>query len=166
MIAFRLASCESDAAGIGAGARPGRYRLAANEADSAFVGSGERTAVLIVEDDYIVASELRNALDDAGFEVVGVADSADQAVDLARSTRPALAVVDIRLFGRRDGVDAAVEMVRTLDVRSIFATAHNDPATRARGQAANPLGWLRKPYTMEAAVAAVKAALAELRKPS
>jgi DNA-binding NarL/FixJ family response regulator len=150
----------------GAAARDQRYRVAPGEGEGPFVGAGASPRILIVEDDYIVASELRNALDEAGFRVVGVADSADQAVELARSTRPALAVVDIRLFGTRDGVEAAVEMARTLDVRSVFATAHHDPATRARGQAANPLGWLRKPYTMEAAIAAVNAALAELRKPS
>jgi DNA-binding NarL/FixJ family response regulator len=70
------------------------------------------------------------------------------------------------LFGRRDGIEAAIELAQSDEIRSIFATAYNDAGTRARAQAANPLGWLRKPYTMEAAVAAVKAALAQLGRPT
>jgi CheY-like chemotaxis protein len=167
LIALRLVLADNDGGGLAlAGARAGVYRIVPGEGGASSIGVGSAPAILIVEDDYIVASELCNALNDAGFDVVGVADNADQAIELARSGRPALAVVDIRLFGRRDGVDAATDMARTLGVRSIFATAHHDPATQARGRAANPLGWLHKPYTMEAAVVAVKAALAELRKPS
>jgi DNA-binding NarL/FixJ family response regulator len=137
-------------------------RVVSGERGTAQAVFGERQRILIVEDDYIVASELANALDDAGFEVSGIANTADEALRLARASRPTLAVVDIRLFGRRDGIEAAVELARFDEIRSIFATAHNDAGTRARAQAANPLGWLRKPYTMEAAVAAVKAALAQL----
>lgn len=120
--------------------------------------------ILIVEDEYLVATELEAMLADAGFAVVGVAASADEAVRLAREQRPALAIVDIRLGGRRDGVDAAIEMAQSLGVRPLFATAHSDPAMRTRAQPAAPLGWLVKPYRMEGLVAAVRQALDDLKK--
>lgn len=118
--------------------------------------------ILVVEDEYLVANDIETALAEAGFEVVGVAASADQAVRLARQEKPALAIVDIRLLGKRDGVDAAIEMAQSLGVRSLFATAHLDSAMRARAQLAAPLGWLAKPYRMEALVAAIRQALKDL----
>lgn len=119
--------------------------------------------VLIVEDDYLVASEIEAALTDAGFAVVGVAGSAAEAVQLARQETPALAIVDIRLAGRRDGVAAATEMAKELGIRSIFATAHGDAEVRERAQQASPLGWLSKPYRMENLVAMIRQALKDLK---
>src|SRR5712671_78232 len=66
--------------------------------------------ILIVEDDYFVATALEQDLTDAGFEVVGIAVTAEEALDLGNLHRPALAVMDIRLAGARDGIDAALEL--------------------------------------------------------
>ena len=118
--------------------------------------------VLVVEDDYLVALQAEAALSDAGFEVVGVAVSAEEAVTLAATRQPAVAIMDIRLAGTRDGIDAALEIFRRSGIRSIFATAHNDPHTRARAAPAQPLGWLPKPYTSESLVEIARRALANL----
>src|SRR6516225_3986684 len=66
--------------------------------------------ILVVEDDFLVATEIEIALSDAGFDVAGVAASADEAVELADSQKPALVVMDVRLGGERDGIHAAVEI--------------------------------------------------------
>jgi two-component system, response regulator PdtaR len=71
-----------------------------------------------------------------------------------------LAIVDVRLAGHRDGVEAAIELFRGHGIRSIFATAHADPETRRRAQAAAPLGWLAKPYSPERLLPLIRAALA------
>jgi CheY-like chemotaxis protein len=81
--------------------------------------------------------------------VVGVAVSADEAVRLAQREQPDVALVDIRLIGRRDGIDAAADMLNQFGVPSIFVTANTDPATRARAQAAQPLAFLEKPVTAQ-----------------
>src|SRR6266852_6988436 len=66
-------------------------------------GSDEQTEprarILVVEDDFLVATEIEIALSDAGFDVAGVAASADEAVELAQSQRPALVVMDVGLPG-------------------------------------------------------------------
>jgi hypothetical protein len=54
--------------------------------------------------------------------------------------------MDIRLYGPRDGVDAAVEFYQSLGIRSIFATAHADARAMERGKMTNPLDWVQKPY--------------------
>jgi DNA-binding NarL/FixJ family response regulator len=108
--------------------------------------------------------EIENALLDAGFKVVGIAASADEAIALARDEMPDLAIMDIRLAGTRDGVDAALQIFSETGIRCIFATAHSDPATRHRALPAQPLGWVAKPYAPHALVQAVRAGLAGLRR--
>ena len=124
--------------------------------------TNEVPRILIVEDDYLVAMEAEAAVVEAGFEAAGIASSAEDAVRLAKSERPTLAVMDIRLIGKRDGVDAALEMYRETGVRCIFATAHHTLATRSRAAPTAPLGWLPKPYSMEDLVEMIKLAVAEL----
>jgi DNA-binding NarL/FixJ family response regulator len=128
--------------------------------DSLAAESPSLPRILIVEDDYLVASELEAALEDAGFAVIGVARSAHEAVSLAKSERPQVAVVDVRLVGDHDGIDAALAMFKDLGIRSIFATAHSDEPTRQRAKAANPLGWVPKPYTPAQVVPLIRSYLA------
>jgi DNA-binding NarL/FixJ family response regulator len=135
----------------------------APENSGAGAGPAERPRILVVEDEYLVAIDIETTLTEAGFEVVGIAASADEAIRLARQQKPRLAIVDIRLAGRRDGIEAAIEMAKTLGVRSIFATAHADPQVRARAEQAAPLGWLSKPYRMESLVAIIRQALKDLQ---
>ena len=131
--------------------------------DALAVGAAREQApkVLVVEDDFLVATEMEVALRDAGFVVTGVAASADEAIALAQSTAPDLAIVDIRLYGARDGVEAALIMFRDHAIRCIFATAHADPVVRERAAPAVPLGWLQKPYTMSLLIDTVRQALAQ-----
>lgn len=124
--------------------------------------AAERPCILLVEDDFLVGMEVEAGLQEAGYDVAGIAATAEEAVAIAAERRPALAVMDIRLAGRRDGVDAALEIFRTLGIRSLFASAHGDSQVRARAEAARPLGWVAKPYRVETLVRAVEAALREI----
>lgn len=121
-----------------------------------------RTRVLVVEDDFLIALQTETALAEAGFEVIGAATTAEEAIDLARKKRPSLAVMDIRLASARDGVDAARELFKELNIRCIFATAHDDAETRRRAEPYVPLGWLAKPYTTTSLVALVIEAASSL----
>jgi two-component system, response regulator PdtaR len=112
--------------------------------------------ILIVEDDYFVGALLEQHLRDAGFHVVGVAMTADEAVRFAERERPDLAVMDVRLAGVRDGIDAAIELRSRYNVPSLFATAHGDLATQTRAEKARPAGWLTKPYSAQLAVATIR----------
>ena len=115
--------------------------------------------ILVVEDDFLVAADIELALIDAGFDVVGVAESADHAVALAAAEQPALVLMDIRLAGGSDGIDAAIRIYRDQGIRSLFASAHSDEPAKRRAAAAQPLGWLQKPYAMDRLIDAVRSAL-------
>lgn len=136
-------------------------------ADSAGTeGRAEPERILIVEDEFLVAAQIESALVDAGYEVVGITSSGEEAIELAISHEPSLAVVDIRLAGEVDGIEVALALFTQRRIRCIFATAHADQDMRARAAPAAPLGWLQKPYSSATLLRAVRQALAELRRDS
>ncbi|TXR46603.1 response regulator [Phyllobacterium endophyticum] len=113
--------------------------------------------VLIVEDEFLIALELENRLVDAGFDVVGIAATAGEAIATAGSERPDVAIMDIRLAGGRDGIDTAIELFAKFGIRSIFSSAHaSDAETQKRATPASPVGWLQKPYSAHALIRLIK----------
>src|SRR5690348_12450451 len=64
--------------------------------------------ILVVEDDFLVAMQIEAALTEAGFALSGTAASGEEAVSMVASVRPALVLMDIRLAGKMDGVEAAL----------------------------------------------------------
>ena len=85
--------------------------------------------ILIVEDEFIVAADLEAKLTKLGHQVVGTAASGDEALSLAEEHRPHIVLMDIRLDGRLDGVEAASEIRNRYHIPVIFLTAHADRAT-------------------------------------
>jgi DNA-binding NarL/FixJ family response regulator len=118
--------------------------------------------ILVVEDDFLVAMQIEAALTEAGFALSGTAASGEEALAMVAAVRTVLVLMDIRLAGEMDGVDAALTLFREHGIRCIFATAHHDPDVRRRAAPAEPLGWLQKPYTMPAMLEAVRHGLADL----
>jgi DNA-binding NarL/FixJ family response regulator len=122
-------------------------------------------SLLLVEDDFLVATEAEAALRDAGYDVGGIASSGEDALHAAASVSFNLAVMDIRLASRMDGVDCALELFKRYGLRCVFATAHYDAEVRCRAEPAQPLAWLAKPYSRSSLVSVVRDALDRLSKP-
>jgi DNA-binding NarL/FixJ family response regulator len=118
--------------------------------------------VLIVEDQYFVAIDCEMHLCDAGFECIGPAATATQAIALAERHRPDFVIMDIRLASDVDGVQAAIEIFEKLGIRSIFSSGHADARMHDEAERAHPFAWLDKPYTSEELVRAARAAVKEL----
>lgn len=116
--------------------------------------------VLIVEDNWLVSLELEAALIDAGYRVPAIAVSAEEALSACEMLKPDLILMDIRLLGERDGVDAALEARRRFDIPSVFLTAHDDPHIQKRAADARPLAWLSKPMTPDHVIACLATLLA------
>jgi DNA-binding NarL/FixJ family response regulator len=112
--------------------------------------------VLIVEDAVLIVLELERALTAAGFEVVGTAASADEALAVAEQEQPDAVLMDVRLRGARDGVDAALELWERFKIRSVFVSGNIDDAMRARAAAAQPLGFVSKPFRVSDIVALLR----------
>ncbi|MDP2410305.1 MAG: response regulator [Pseudolabrys sp.] len=120
--------------------------------------------ILIVEDEYFVGLDIERWLLEANYEVIDIATTAGKAVELAKSQNPDLILMDVRLLGPRDGIEAAIDIYVEMGIRCVFATAHNDTATRARGASARPLGWLHKPFNQNELLKGVEEAMRALRR--
>jgi two-component system, response regulator PdtaR len=123
-----------------------------------------RPSLLIVEDDFMLASEIEETLKQAGYQVLPPAQTAEEAIALAIAHVPTLALVDIELFGGKTGIEVALEMRESVGVRSIFVTGHSDPETVAAAARAEPISWLKKPFGPGSIVAAVQLAVKSLEQ--
>jgi PAS domain S-box-containing protein len=105
-----------------------------------------KTAILIVEDEAIVAADLSGKLQQLGYDVAGITAKGEDAVELAGSLRPGLVLMDISLTGPMDGIEAAEAIRHQLDVPVVYLTAHSDAATRSRAKLSEPFGYILKPF--------------------
>jgi DNA-binding NarL/FixJ family response regulator len=104
-----------------------------------------RKRILIVEDQLLISEYLRIWIDVFGHDVVGVATSAVQAVQLAVELRPDVVLMDLRLDGDRDGVAAAKEIFDLISTRIIYVTGSDEPAVVSRIGEDHPFRIIAKP---------------------
>jgi PAS domain S-box-containing protein len=104
------------------------------------------TGVLLVEDEQVVALELKDRLLRSGWKVLDVAASGEDAVEAARRLRPDLILMDIKLQGELDGVAAAEAILKEMDVPVVYLTAFADEATLQRAKLTKPYGYILKPF--------------------
>jgi two-component system sensor histidine kinase/response regulator len=102
--------------------------------------------ILVVEDQVVVAADLETRLSRMGFMVCGLAASGEAAIGLAREYRPDLVLMDIRIQGKLDGIEAAAILRRELDLPVIFLSAFSDEPTLQRAKLVGPHGFLVKPF--------------------
>lgn len=104
-----------------------------------------KTKVLVVEDEGPVALGLCNRLETMGYDVPKVAVSGEEAISMASEIDPDVVLMDIRLQGEMDGVDAASRIRSRSHVPVIYLTAYADDKTVRRAQRTEPFGYLTKP---------------------
>ena len=124
-----------------------RDYLASNEngTRSRLVRNGAPCRILIVEDDALIALDLQQTVEELGGAVVGRASRADDAIGLAAKHRPDVVLMDIRLAGGSDGIEAAHGIRRLQQIPIIFVTGNTDPATRERVLEISDVSLLNKP---------------------
>ena len=101
---------------------------------------------LIVEDETLIAEELRERLSHLGFSVIAAVDSAEEGIAIATRERPELVLMDIRLKGDKDGVQAAEEIRQQVDVPIVYLTAYSDRLTVDRAKGTEHDGFILKPF--------------------
>lgn len=118
----------------------------------------ESKKVLIVEDQFLNSEFLRIWVEAIGYEVCGIARTADEACRLADECIPDVILMDLKLEGDRDGVDAAIEIGRTQQPTIIYVTASTEPPAVARINTDRPFRILNKPVEPGELVDALQAA--------
>lgn len=106
----------------------------------------EKPAIFIVEDESIVANDIKETLLSLGYEVKGIAKSGETALKNIRETRPDLILMDIHLAGKMDGVEAAGRVHALCNIPVIYLTAYADKLLLDRAKVTEPYGYVLKPY--------------------
>ena len=106
----------------------------------------KKISIVIVEDNSIVMLELKDRLEEMGYQVVDTSPSGLDALNKIERHRPDLIMMDIRLKGEMDGIDTAARIRKELDIPIIYLTAHTDDDTIQRAKLTEPYGYIIKPF--------------------
>ncbi len=104
---------------------------------------------LVVEDDFILALVHRKYLEKIGVEIAGTVISGSDAVAFALKDPPDLILMDVRIEGEMDGIDAMLEIQKSNNIPVIYVTGNSEPGVLERAKQTNMKGFLIKPLHME-----------------
>jgi len=119
--------------------------------------------VMIVEDEGLVAMQIKEYLDDLGYTVPAVTSTGEEAVTKALSIQPDLVLMDIRLKGDIDGIQAASEIAKSSNIPIIFLTAYSDENTLSRAELTSPANYILKPLESKTLEISIRLALCRSR---
>ena len=109
--------------------------------------------ILVVEDERITAEDIKFGLQDAGFLVPAIVDSGEEAIKRTADLKPDLVLMDIKLKGEMDGIEAAAQIRKHYDIPVVYLTAYSDESTVQRAKITAPskffkeeTGLLKKPF--------------------
>ena len=115
--------------------------------------------ILIADDDLITRMELSEMLDAAGHDLVGEAETGQQAIQMARTFHPDLIVMDIVMPGGMDGITAAERIKKESDTAIVFISGYGDPEYIERAKRLEPFGYVMKPFEEREVKAFIEIAL-------
>lgn len=120
--------------------------------------------IMIVEDEGVVALQIRESLESLGYAVPVVAMSGEEAVEKLMETEPDLILMDVKLPGGLSGIEAARRIRHRLDVPIVYLTAFSDEETLALAKATDPYGYVLKPFEEKSLHAIIEMSLAKHRR--
>ncbi len=102
--------------------------------------------ILIVEDENIVANDLQMRLSNFGYDVIGIASTGEEAIKKAIATLPDLVLMNVRLKGEIDGIEAASTLRFQYGMAVVYLSAYADDETLKRASKTEPFGYILKPF--------------------
>lgn len=115
--------------------------------------------ILIVDDEVIITSQLEALLTSVGYSVAGVAFSAEEAVGMARETKPDLILMDIFMDEMSSGITAAQEIKDELDIPVIFISGYAEEELVSKAKEVEPMGYILKPFEANQVTTSIEVAL-------
>lgn len=119
----------------------------------------ETIQILVVEDESIVAEDIKDTLEGLGYTVTAVVNSGDLAIEKTAITKPNLVLMDIRLKGKMDGVQAAEQIWNRFKIPIVYLTANSDISTLERAKITGSFGYITKPFRERELHSAIELAL-------
>jgi DNA-binding NarL/FixJ family response regulator len=123
------------------------------------MGKDEKIKVVIVEDEPLIAEDLRFLLNGINYTVIGVAQSSLKAMDLISTRKPDIVLLDINIKGDKDGVDIAHMLNEQYKIPFIYLTSYADQETIDRAKLTMPYGYIVKPFDERDLLSSIEMAL-------
>lgn len=118
-----------------------------------------KVKILVVEDEIIIADNICDALEDLGYEVSEPAITYSEAIETIEEFKPDLAILDIQLSGKKDGIDIAQTIKEKYSIPFIFLTSNSDVRTVGRAKEVSPSAYLVKPFSKDELYTSIEIAL-------
>jgi DNA-binding response OmpR family regulator len=123
-----------------------------------------RAKILIVEDESIVALEIKKVLNKLGFEVTATASNFTEALNSVSLNKPNIIFMDINLNNSKDGIETTQEIQKISNIPIIYLTAYSDEETIYRAIKTNPISYLMKPFKREELKSAILLGMYKMTK--
>ena len=125
-----------------------------------------KVKILIVEDETIVALDIKSAIQKLGYEVTNTATSCDEALKCISQNEPDIILMDINIKGSKDGIETTQEIQKIKNIPVIYLTAYADDDTIKRAVQTNPIGYLTKPFKREELKSTILLGLFKVNQPN
>ncbi|WP_321429869.1 response regulator [uncultured Methanolobus sp.] len=102
--------------------------------------------ILVVEDESIIALNIKKKLKSFGYTVPALATTGEEAIKMAEITFPDLILMDVRLKGEMDGIQTAGEIRKNFDIPVVYLTAYSDDEILEKAKKTKPYGYIVKPF--------------------
>jgi len=119
----------------------------------------KKIKIMIVEDEAVVAEDIRNCLMKSGYAEPAIISTGEEAIELLSAAAPALILMDIHLAGELDGIETALLIAKKTDIPVVFLTAYSDPHSLERVKTAEPFGYIVKPFDRNELICVIETAL-------
>ncbi|GAA3626332.1 LytR/AlgR family response regulator transcription factor [Flavivirga jejuensis] len=105
--------------------------------------------VLIIEDEFSIALDIKISLEKQGYVIVGIANNYDEAIRYVEDVIPDVVIMDINISGEKNGIVAATDIYDTYNIPIVFLTAYGDDNTFKDALQSRPFGFLLKPFNIK-----------------
>ena len=115
--------------------------------------------ILVVEDERIIACDIKDCLEKFGYRVPAIIAYGEKAIEVAEQIKPDLILMDIMLKGDKNGIEAAEEIITRFNIPIIFLTAYSDDRTLKKAKTTQPFGYILKPFEETQLITTIEIAL-------
>lgn len=124
----------------------------------------KKIKIMVVEDDFIIATDISESLEEMGFEVCATLESGEEAVNKIGEYHPDIILMDVNLAGNLDGIETVNQINKTNPTPVIFLTANNDHLTFERAKNTEPFAYITKPFDTADLQRAIELAVDKFQK--
>lgn len=118
-----------------------------------------KTKILVVEDERIIACDIKSCLEKAGYIVPTIAAYGERAIEIVEESHPDLVLMDVMLKGNMNGIEAAEQIINRFNIPVVYLTAYSDDSTLKRAKTSQPFGYILKPFDENQLITTIEIAL-------